>query len=83
MKAPIEVTIQYFAALREQRGLRQESVTTTASTAEELYLELQKTSGLSLDPKIVRAAVNDTLGSLDQAISSGDKVVFIPPVAGG
>ena len=36
----ISVAVQYFAILREQRGLAQEKIATIAGTAEALYREL-------------------------------------------
>jgi molybdopterin converting factor small subunit len=79
----IEVTVNYYAAFREQRGLRTETVQTNASTARDLYLQLQADHHLSLDPVLVRVAVNNELSGLDVPIRASDKVVFIPPVAGG
>jgi molybdopterin converting factor small subunit len=75
--------IQYFAALREQRGLREETLETSASTAKELYTELAQHYGLKLPASLVKASINLQLKDLDSPIMDGDEVVFIPPVAGG
>ena len=77
------IKIQYFAALREQRGLREETVETSASTAQDLYGELATQHDLKLPSSLVKASINLQLKPLDFAISDGDEVVFIPPVAGG
>lgn len=79
----IIVTIFYYAALREQRGLRSERVETDATNARELYESLMESGGLKVDARLVRVAINDEMGELNRPISNGDKVVFIPPVAGG
>jgi molybdopterin converting factor subunit 1 len=77
------IHIQYFAVLREQRGLLQETLQTSAETPTKLYAELAERHSFSLDPKLVRAAVNGEFVPLDTALQEGDQVVFIPPVAGG
>jgi molybdopterin converting factor subunit 1 len=77
------IKIQYFAVLRELRGCSEESVQTVASTAVELYRELQAEHGFQLDPDALRLAVNDELRDWDTPLNDNDSVVFIPPIAGG
>ena len=77
------VTVQYFAILREQRGLTQEKMVTTAPTATALYDELRARHGFTLPADRIRAAVNDEFAAATAPLSDGDRVVFIPPVAGG
>ena len=77
------VRVQYFAILREQRGLAQESLATAAATAGELYEELRARHGFTLAPERLRAAVNDEFAPWTSALREGDAVVFLPPVAGG
>jgi sulfur-carrier protein len=77
------VRVQYFAILREQRGAAQEELVTNAATPAELYTELQARHGFSLPGDRVRAAINDEFAAATAALQSGDRVVFIPPVAGG
>jgi len=55
----ITVHIQYFAILREQRGLGRESLVTAATTAAALYEELRARHGFSLPVDRVRAAINE------------------------
>ena len=38
---------------------------------------------LALDPSLVRAAVNGEFVENDHPLAEGDRVTFIPPVAGG
>ncbi len=75
--------IQYFAILREQRGLTQESLATAAATPAALYEELRARHGFTLPGDRIRAAVNDEFVAATAALHGGDRVVFIPPVAGG
>jgi molybdopterin synthase sulfur carrier subunit len=77
------VTIQYYAILREQRGLAEETVATAASTPAALYDELRSRHRFTLPGDRVRAAVNDEFVAATAALRDGDCVVFIPPVAGG
>ncbi len=77
------LTVQYFAILREQRGLTEEKIATAAATATTLYEELRARHGFTLPPDRVRAAVNDEFVAATAALRDGDRVVFIPPMAGG
>ena len=75
--------VRYFAMLREQRGLGDETVSSGASTAAELYEELRARHGFTLPADRLRVAVNDEFEPWGRAIADGDSVVFIPPVSGG
>ncbi|MCB9771782.1 MAG: MoaD/ThiS family protein [Candidatus Omnitrophica bacterium] len=77
------IQIQYFAILREQRGVSAESFVTTATTARELYSQIQSQHRLSLPPDLVRVSINNEFKNWDTVLTSGDHIVFIPPVAGG
>lgn len=77
------VRVRYFAILREQRGLDEESVATAAATAAELYEELRIRHRFTLPAERLRVAVNDEFGSWGAAVRDGDALVFVPPVAGG
>jgi molybdopterin converting factor subunit 1 len=77
------VHVQYFAVLREQAGRGSESLQTVASTPGELYAELRELRGLRLPPSLLRVAVNEEFADWERPLQEGDRVVFIPPVAGG
>jgi sulfur-carrier protein len=77
------VNVQYFAILREQRGLMSETLETYAPTVSGLYEELRARHGFTLTGNRVRAAVNDAFVPQSHVLREGDRVVFIPPVAGG
>jgi molybdopterin synthase sulfur carrier subunit len=79
----MKVTVQYFALLREQRGLNQEALETAAATPAALYGELSARHNFTLPADRVRAAVNGEFVAAGAALQPGDVVVFIPPVAGG
>ena len=77
------VRVQYFAILREQRGLAEEHLSTDAATAADLYAELRTRHGFTLALAQVRAALNDEFSPWTAPLGEGDTVVLLPPVAGG
>lgn len=77
------IAVQYFAIFREQAGRSEESLETHARTPRELYAELQQRHPFKLAQQQVKVAVNDDFASWDAELRAGDRVVFIPPVAGG
>jgi len=79
----MKIHVQYFALLREQRGVTEEHLDTAAATPAALYEELRARHGFTLPPDSVRAAVNAEFVVSSAALRDGDRVVFIPPVAGG
>jgi molybdopterin converting factor subunit 1 len=78
---PIEV--RYFALLRERAGRSSERVDSAAATAGELYDELAARHAFGLPRSMLRVAVNDEFADWSKPLAAGDRVVFIPPVAGG
>lgn len=77
------IHIQYFAILREQRGVSDETLTTAAQTAQELYKQLQTQYNFTLSIDLIRVAINHEFKDWATLIKSDDHIVFIPPVAGG
>lgn len=78
-----KVHLQYYALLREERGLARETVVTDASTIDQLFAELKRRYLFSLPAAKVRPVINDAFVNWRSRITDGDQVVFIPPVAGG
>lgn len=79
----VTVTVQYFASLREQAGCDREQVGTDAPTAALLYAELCARHGFPPQTAHLRVAINDAFVPWESPLAEGDRVVFIPPVAGG
>ncbi|WP_325198905.1 MoaD/ThiS family protein [Kingella oralis] len=75
------ITLLYFAALREATGKDQETCATAAHTVAELYAELQQRYPLPAVP--LRAARNHVFCDWHEALVDQDTIAFIPPVAGG
>jgi molybdopterin converting factor subunit 1 len=77
------VHIQYFAILREQRGASVETIDTSADSAGALYDELRARYHFTLPLERIRVAINDEFVAATAPLHAGDRIVFIPPVAGG
>jgi molybdopterin converting factor small subunit len=78
-----KINIRYYALLREERGENAETITTQAQTLSELYGELREKYHFKLGMDVLRVAVNDGFCPWNKRLKDGDKVIFIPPVAGG
>ena len=77
------IHVQYFAAFRDQTGRDEETVETQARDPAGLYAELQVAHSLGLGADRLKVAINDEFASWDRLLQDGDRIVFIPPVAGG
>lgn len=78
-----EIRIAWFGRLAEERGARDELVTTAAGTAGELFTEVSARHGIRVESRDLRVAVNDEFASVAQPLNAGDKVVFMLPFCGG
>ena len=79
----MNITIRYFAILREQAGKSAESIATNATTPDALYTELKARYPFTLSVEQLKVAVNTEFCDWQAPLKDGDTVVFIPPVAGG
>lgn len=79
----MRVTICYYALLREQRGLAEETIESGAENPAKLLDELSAEHGFTLGQDQMRVVINDEFVDWTRPLSDGDTVVFIPPVAGG
>lgn len=83
----MNLTVLYFASIREAAGTARESLDTQAGTLAALRAELCARGGAlaeSLAPnKAVRMALNQTLAHEHAGLTDGDEVAFFPPVTGG
>ncbi|MFH0879165.1 MAG: MoaD/ThiS family protein [Lentisphaerota bacterium] len=77
------IHVHYFAMFGENRGKQKETVTTNASTAEELYEELKTKFGFKLPTNIVKAAINNEFAAWNAPLKDGDSVALLPPFSGG
>jgi molybdopterin converting factor subunit 1 len=78
-----KIHVQYFAVLREQARRSEETVETSAATPADLYEQVRSSHGFARPRSMLRVAVNEEFSDWSTPLASGDRVVFIPPVAGG
>ena len=82
-----QITVRYFASIREAMGTGNESLQTTAATVGALRAELMGKSDAAAqalaEGKAVRMALNQDMCAADTALKNGDEVAFCPPVTGG
>ncbi|MBU0678277.1 MAG: MoaD/ThiS family protein [Verrucomicrobia bacterium] len=79
----MNLSVSYYAMLREQRGLSNEAVETDAATAGDLYVELAREHGLTLKQEHMRVSINNRMVNWDEQPNDGDTVAFLPPMSGG
>ncbi len=77
------IKVRYFAAYREETGIRSEKLTTDAGTAAELFAECAARHAGLQSYSAALVAINDEMSDWDTALGEGDEVLFFPPVAGG
>ena len=82
--ATMDINVLYFASLADEANCQQETVTVQQSTSlTQLYDQLCQKHRFSRPQSELRVAINDYFAKWTDAISDGDSVVFITPVAGG
>lgn len=83
----MNITVRYFASIREAMGTSSESLTTTATTVgalrEELMARSEAAANALAHGKAVRMALNQEMCQSYAALKAGDEVAFFPPVTGG
>ncbi|MEI8169728.1 MAG: MoaD/ThiS family protein [Rhodoferax sp.] len=83
----MNVTVKYFASIRETIGLSSESVVTTAVTLAALRDQLIARGGAHAESlargRSVRIALNQVMHDESTALVEGAEVAFFPPVTGG
>ena len=80
---PRQIQVRLFAVLREQAGVSHMELATAACTPAELYAELQARHPLKFPANLLRVSINERYADMAAPLAAGDRVVFIPPVAGG
>ena len=83
MRQTIEITVHYFAKLRDLTNKEKESIEIAIeSTPKDIYKQLNEMYGLPDNPNL-KIAINDSFASWESELQDKDKLVFIPPVTGG
>ncbi|MCK5431186.1 MAG: molybdopterin converting factor subunit 1 [Gammaproteobacteria bacterium] len=76
----MNITVKYFASLREQLGKSEEMLTLSESVP--VATIWQNVSGFSETENILMA-INMEYVKSDAIVKEGDEVAFFPPVTGG
>lgn len=80
----MKIKVVYFASLREESKLSEESIELeSGKSVADLYELLKQKHNFSLDISKVKMAINDEYVDVNSELKDGNEVVFIPPVAGG
>jgi len=85
----MQLTLRYFASLREALGLSHEQITaagTPANVHDVLVLLRQRGGAWAetlADGNAFRVAVDQRMGTLASPVHPGAEVAFFPPVTGG
>jgi molybdopterin synthase sulfur carrier subunit len=83
----MQITVRYFASIREALGTGSETVQTQAATLGALRDELLARGGAHAEAlarhRAVRTALNQVMADETSALSDGAEVAFFPPVTGG
>ena len=77
------IHVTYFAALRDATGCAEETFVTEVLTAKALFHELAAKYQWPFSEADIQVAINDRYRPIDSVLAKGDRIVFIPPVAGG
>ena len=83
----MQLTVKYFASIRESVGRSTEQVQTTAASLSTLRDELIGRGGPYAESlargKTVRMALNQVMRDENAPLADGAEVAFFPPVTGG
>lgn len=81
----MDVTVRFFAALRETTGLREATVEVNPGSTLGEFLEhlIEAYPGLRRHRDTLLLAVNHEFAELGVSLRSGDEVALMPPVSGG
>jgi molybdopterin converting factor small subunit len=75
----MEVTVYYFAYLKEERNIEIEIISINKSiSVAELFFSI-----FNRPPLSIRYAINEQFVSSDKLIQHQDEIAFIPPLGGG
>lgn len=83
----MQITVRYFASIREALGTGSETVQTQATSLGALRDELLARGGPHAEAlarhRAVRTALNQVMADETSTLNDGAEVAFFPPVTGG
>ena len=87
MSAEINITVRYFASLRERLGASENFAITAGTTLGQLRDALIARGGAHADAqargRALRCALNQVMADEATPVPAGAEVAFFPPVTGG
>ena len=78
-----QITVLYFASLRDAAGCASETIETSDSTLRALYASLSSRHRFVLSAERLRVAVDGAFADWGDVLREGSEIAFIPPVSGG
>lgn len=78
-----QVTVLYFASLRDAAGVASEVIDGGDDDLRALYEALRARHGFALPVDRLRVAVDGAFAHWSDRLVAGSEVAFIPPVSGG
>ena len=79
----VQLSVLYFASLRDAAGRAEETVICDAPDLRGLYASLKERHGFLLPVERLRVAVDGEFARWDDPPRVGSEVAFITPVSGG
>ncbi|MGL1900581.1 MAG: MoaD/ThiS family protein [Fibrobacterales bacterium] len=77
------VTLNYFALLKNATNKTEETLSGNFATTTELFEHIKEQYSFEYPLNMFRVALNDDFVEHGTTLTTGDKIVFIPPVCGG
>ncbi len=75
--------LTFFAKLRDEVGVSELSLESSACNPAQLFEELRETYSISLRTDMIQVAVNDAFAAWSTDLHHEDRIVFMPPMSGG
>ena len=79
----MNVTVRYFAALRDAAGCDAETLDWSGGDLGALYDALRARHGFSFPRERLRVALDHAFAGWDATPHEGSEIAFVPPVSGG
>ena len=79
----MQISVRYFASLRETLGKEQEQLNVNQkTTVADVWQQLSEANE-SIANRSVLCAINQQYASMETVLADGDELAFFPPVTGG
>jgi sulfur-carrier protein len=79
----MQLTVQYFARMQEQRGLADEIIQSEHGDLAAIYIALQAKHGFEFPQSVLKPVCNDAIVEWSHKPKPNDVIAFLPPFSGG